>query len=538
MLPLLLALSPPALPVPADSLAVVQVRGFGRVRDRLDGLLTAVAPGFSADRLNDLFRPDGRDLFALDPTARGFVAVLPDGPGLSWAAYLPAGDFDRVCRAALTADERAGLRPGDGYRQTVGWAGPLCLLDRTADGFVIVTPSATVAKRLSGNPPVMAVGQLGTAADTFLDADVGVFVNLPAVARRYGGLLIGTRLTLPHLLASGAFGLPKMAPEQAAQVATVVAAVIQTVNDGTGLAVGLSVGPGGAEVRAAVGLRPGTKSARLLGDPPGLAGPLLDALPAGHTAYSAVALGAGLTAALRDAFPEFRPAAGPRLASWATAGAVAGPTLSVARKLAGEVPSLTRAAFHQNVPLVGRPVLAPAVETVGHLGFDRLTLEYDLPRATAMAADGPVRQAANVVMRTLVGERVSQWTSTDADRLVTATAADWPTARALVAGLLAGDRTPSDPLVTAVRNRLPADAAAVILVDAAAVTARSVGLVRAVAEVLPAVPGLEIPSVVAPPGRSPLAGVAVQTSPTTARLTVVLPADALRAAVATAAGLR
>ncbi len=548
MLTLALVLFADPLPVPADALAVVQVRGLGHVRRQLVGLATAVAPGKATEftaRLDDLLKPDGRELFALDVSRRSYFAILPAGTDVTWAVWLPTTDYARFRAEVLTADERAALQPGLGYDTTAFAGRPLYLLDHTATGFVVATPSEAVAKRLAGASRPLVIDAVGEASGVFLGSDLGLFVNLPAVQARYGGLLAGTRFALPTMLASGTFGLPKLDARQAGQIATVADGVIQSVADGSGFAVGVSVGPAGVTVDSALAVRPGTASAKVLAGERPHPMPLLDAMPGGQSAYAAGRFGAELAKRFRVAFPEVVGAEnGAAYAEhgWATAGADPGPVLEVCRPLdPNQWRAALRAAYEragpgtavQNVPLKERPALVrQAVEHRGR-AFDRLALTFDLPSATAAIADDGIRQAAHVTMKSLVGERSEQWLTADAAHGLRLTAADWPAACGLMDTFLGdGAKACDDAAVTAIRRRLPAEASAVVLLDAAAFTCKVGELARGAVEELPAFPGLELPAFVPHARRSPFLGMAVVTHPTGGRAILVLPAEAIKASAA------
>ena len=522
-LALALALAADPLPVPADALAVVQVRGLGHVRTQLAGLVAAVT-NQKADEF--AFQFDAllmADAWAVDPTRRGWLAVLPINGGVTWAAWLPTRRPDRF-RSALQA---TGSR--------------LHLLDRP--GYSVITPSEPAAKRLAADPKPFTLDGMGDAAELFLGSDLGLFVNLPEVQARYGGLLMGTRFALPGLLRSGAFGLPKLDARQSAQVAAVADGVIQAVVDGRGFAVGVNLGPSGVTVEAALGVRPDTVAAKVLaGERPSTL-PLLNAMPGGQSAYAAGRFGVELARRLRTTFPEAMPA--DPLATWAShgwasAGLAPAPVLEVCQP---ELPEhwlglvragYERAEFAQNLPLKEKSTwLRQAVACQGRV-FDRLRLTFDLPAATAAIADEGIRQAAHVTMKGLVGERSDQWLALDGNHGLRVSAADWPAARTLVDAFLAdGGKAGDDPLVKAIRDRLPAEASAVVLLDAARFTCLLGGLARGAVDELPAFPGLDLPEFVPPAGRSPFLGLALVTRPLGGRATLVLPADALRASLDT-----
>lgn len=556
MLPLaLLLLAPPAepLPVPADALAVAQVRGLDHLRQRLADLAVAVAPEKAAEfreQLADLFKPDGRDPFALGVTGRAFVAVLPTESGVTWAAHLPTRDYARFRETVLTPDERRAFRPGPTGCDATEFGGkPLFLIDRTAAGFVAVTPHEPSAKRLAADPKPLAVEAVGDTAGVFLGSDVGLWVNLPAVAARYGGVLAGTRLMLPRLLATGAFGLPKLDKRQADQVATVANGVLQAAADGSGFAVGLGVGPAGVTVRAAMTFRPGTRSAKVLAGerPRGL--DLLAELPGGQTAYAAGRFGTDLDRLFAVAFPEFETAtAGKPMAAlwagaaWAAAGDHPGPVLEVRQTSAARTQAflerfaartLGPAGFHRNVPLAGRPAVTTAAVEHRGLTFDHVALAYDLGAATAAIADEGVRQAAHATVEKLVGDWHQYWLAAGSDRGLKVSAADWPAARKLVEAYRGdGPKVADDPAVQAIRRRLPAEASAVVLLDAAAFTCKVGDIARGAVDALPAFPGLELPEFVRPAGRSAFFGLALVTKPGAVHAELVLPTDALKASLA------
>ena len=383
----------------------------------------------------------------------------------------------------------------------------------------------------------------------FLGSDVGLFVNLPAVQARYGGLLAGTRFALPRLLRSGAFGLPKFDARQAAQIAAVADGVIQ---DGGGRLRASRraecVGPAGVTVgrRSRRPAGHGCRRQVLAGERPHPLPLCSTPSPAASRPTRPGGSGVELAKRVRTAFPEAAPAddphgtympptAGRRPGSspgqfWRCAGrASPWAWLQAARTL-----YRARAAVAQNLPLVGPPTWVRGEVTHRGRVFDHLRLRFDLDAATAAIADDGVRQAAHTTMKSLAGEGSDQWLGTDGGHGLRVTAADWPAARTLVDAFLAdGAKAADDTLVQAIRTRLPAEASAVVVLDAARFACQVGGLARGAVDALPAFPGLELPEFVLPAGRSPFLGLAVVTRPTGGRVALVLPAEAIKASLAT-----
>jgi hypothetical protein len=195
--------------------------------------------------------------------------------------------------------------------------------------------------------------------------------------------------------------------------------------------------------------------------------------------------------------------------------------------------TLGPAGFHRDVPLAGRPEVVTAAVRHAGLVFDHVAIAYDLPAATAAIADEGIRQAAHATVERLVGVRHQHWTAAVSDRGLRVAANDWPAARRLLDAYLGdGPRALDDPAVRAVRRRLPAEASAVLLLDAAALTCQVGDVLRGAVDALPAFPGLELPVFARPPGRPAFLGLAVVTRPGAMEAELVLPTDALRASLA------
>lgn len=558
----------PTPPVPADALAVVQVHGVGRLKERLVALATAVVPD-KADELKKRIDEqieqllDGRDLSGLTPDGRAAVFVTgfeADGDTLPIGFLAPVTDYKRFRDTAFKADERRTFEKGPGGIDSIDVRDrPVYLIDRSPQGHVLLTPNKPLAERLAKKYDPLTADVLGETADVFSGSDVSAFVNLTRVNERYADQIKQFRQLLTGLFQPGGV-IPGLDARQLEQTKLVYDGLFQAVEDGKGVALGLSVGADGAAVRGAVAFGPDTPSGKILKDEkPDPLAKLAD-LPAGQAVYTATKFGAGVTDLSRRLAREFSPADDDdrskanidRLAGLVataqqngayTAGGLGVGTASLLVLDPTDPGALVDAqlkvyrtlgegASFQNVRLKGKPTVKEADQRYEGFTLHRATVPLDLEATAASIPDENLRRATVESMKRLVSETPTVWFGTDGKRYVQIGGKDWESARGLLTQFLAGERpVGKGEAFRAVRGRLPAAAAMVAVADAAPATSALGQYIKGMVDALPGLPGLEVPEF-RPAGDLPPAfvGLAVVFKPGSAAFTVVVPVEAMKAA--------
>lgn len=554
----------PSLPVPADSLVVLQINGVGRFKERVLKLIAAVAPDKAGEakkqveaQLNQLL--NGRDLAGLTPDGRAFAfltGVESEGGAMPYGFVAPAGDYQAFRDKLFTAEERRTFQKGQDGIDTLDVADkPVYLIDRSPQGYVHVTPNRPLAEWLRKKPDLLTTENLGDAAEVFVGSDVSVFVNFDRLNEVYPGITRQLRPIVAGFFRPGG-AVPGLDARQLEQAKAVIDGVFQMVEDGKGLALGLTVGPDGAGVRGAVTFKPDSTAGKLLADEKPTPLAKLTELPAGQAVYTASRFGPEVAALARQLNREFAAADGDdrcaanidRLAELMSGGAVTagsigvgGPSLTVlepadpAKLVEAQLKvyrTLGEGASYLNVRLKGRPGVKETDQQFQGFTLHRAALALDFEATAGGIPDENLRQATIESMKRLVSEKPTVWFGTDGKRYAQVGGKDWDAARKLLADHLAGNQpVGKDEAFKLTRGRLPAEATMIAVADAARAVSTFGKYARGVMDALPGFPGADLPEFNPPPDVPPTyVGVALVLKPASASFAIAVPVEAMKAA--------
>lgn len=552
------------LPVPADSLVVLQVNGTGRFKQKVLTLIDEVAPDRAAEvkrRVEAEFRDfvTGRDLTGLAPDGRAFAYLTSVEAGRGEMPYgfvAPAADYTAFRDKLFTADERRSFQKGQDGIDTLDVSDrPVYLIDRTPQGHVHVTPNRELAERLRKTFPPLTADILGGASDAFLGSDVSLFLNFDRLNELYPGLVKQLRPFVAGLFRPGGT-IPGLDVRQLDQAKAVIDGLFQVVEDGKGVALGLTVGPDGAGARGVVTFKPDSTAGKLLaGEAPT---PLakLGELPAGQALYTASRFGPEVMAIARKLNREFVAADGDdrsaanidRLAGLMAGGKVSaggigdgGPSVTVfeppdpAKLVEAQLKvyrSLGDGASYLNVRLKGRPSVQEGDQKFQGFTLHRAGLALDFEATAANVPDANLREATVQSMKRLVAEKPTVWFGTDGRRYVQVGGKDWDAARTLLADHLAGNNPVArDEAFNRTRGQLPAEATMIAVADSARAVSTFGRYAKGVMDALPGFPGADLPEFAPPPDAPPAyIGVALVLKPASAEFAVAVPVAAMKAA--------
>ena len=550
------------LPVAADAMAVVQLNGVDRTKGRVAKMLEGIDPPLAkkvGEQLDEVVKEalDGRDLKGIDPNGRVFVAVgdfgelAGDTPPVVVA--VPVKDYKTFKEKFLTEGERKGIAAaGGGIEQfDAEPAGKTMFAVDTKGGYVVLTPSKETAEKYADKLETLSAKKLGAVGESFLDADLAVFLNLERINQVYGEQIKQGKAFIALAMQQGGAGFD---PKQMQVARTLFDGLFQVVEDATGLVIAVEARPEGANLRFDAAFKPDTPTARTLAaEKPNPLKALAD-LPKGMKTYTASKWGKAFTDLQRSFGGEFAAPDGDeklaeRLVQWADLLASAeGETVTVsgpesasltvtAFKDAGKVTAaklklmkeLPGGSTYSNLVLKQQPTVKESAQKHGGLTLHAANIEVDYEASVKNVADATAKEAAVEAMKKLVPEKQTVFFGADGGKFVQVTAKDWAAAKALL-DTYADPKAKAggDPAFALTRKQLPAEAGFVTLVDTVETLNGMAESFGAMAGAIPA-PGLEVPKLPGKiKGETSYVGVAFTARPGNARFDLFVPAAAIK----------
>jgi hypothetical protein len=544
--------------IPPKALATVQVNGIQRVQDRLDKLLKNAAPD-RADQASKAVRDAinealaGRDTKVLRSDGRVLVAIsdiekLPEAATLTF--LFPVTSADEFRTKFLTEDERKSLKK-DGDLEIVQWEDrkePFYLVN-LKEYVAVTSDKATATQYTKGEIGGVAKQLSADTARTFLDADVGLLINVREVNARYGNQLKRFKSVADLFLKGDT--VQGMSKTQLEQLKGVIEAAFQVVEHGTAAVLAVEFRPEGLALHGLAQFADNTATADALKTYKPVPLAEIGTLPAGQMAYSASVLHGGdpRASALMDGFAveDTDPAAtetivglqkelagydrGLTLATGKLAGATLETIASmdaakiVAARL-GMIKALTKEGSFGGIPLKAKPGIAENAETVGGFTLHRAQFSFDFDKAVAELPEEQRVTARAAAERAAGGPETSLWIGTDGKTVLQLTARTWPEAKALAEAYLSGTaRLGQDESFAATRKQLPAEATMLVFLD----TAQTVHSLYGIFQGAAAVPGLPkaVPDAKAPAGKPAYIGIALVLRPGHGGFDVFVPVTAV-----------
>lgn len=549
------------IPVAANAMLVVQLNGVERTKGRVVKMLQGVDADTAKEagkQFDDLLKGllEGRDLAGLDGQGRAFVAVgllaevvSEDGP---IAFLLPVKDAKTFREKFLTEGEQKSFKKGKAGVDEVEFGAngsTLYLVDNGA-GYVIASLNKDTAEGYAGKYDKLTAKTLGTLADAFLNADVGVFVNVARVNEEYAGPIAQARAAVAQLFQLFGGQLDKSQIELAKSG---IDGLFQIVEDATGVVIAAEARPEGAAVRVEGAFTAGSETDKILSaeKPSPLKG--LADLPKGLSSYTGSRWGAGIGGIQRRLVSEFSSdddkaadainklvdlvaandgdtvsLSGPEFATL-SAVTFKDPAKAAEARLA-VFAALDEGAKYSNLVLKKKPKVTK--ESEKHAGFTlhSAAVEIDFEASVKATPDPDQREAAIEAMKKLMPEKQTVWFGTDGKRFVQVTGKDWATAKKLLDEFAtpkakAGD----DKAFTATRSQLPAEASYLMLTDAVQLISQLAEYAGGVAGAIPGAPGGgELPKFGKVKGDPAYIGVAVSATKQWVRLDLFIPVGAVK----------
>ncbi len=556
------------LPYPAKAPLVVHVNGFERVKDRLTKMLDALPPGESKlvkkeiesglvqllkDRKLDAVPKDGRMFVVL----HDFAKLVEGDPAVS--VLLPVTGYKEFKESLLTAEERKTLeKAGNGIESmkssATGDEHTLYLID--LKGFVALTPSKEIAEVYAGKYTSAQSAAMGAdLANSFLAADVAIFVNMDAINEMYGEQIRQFKGLIDLALgtAQNMGMIPGLGKKELEMAKTMIGGLFQGIEDSKGIVLAAEFRPEGLNFRAQVRFAEDTQSADIFKTevPSALAD--LTKLPKGLSTYGGSKFGKKFTDLGKKFAQEFSVAEDDekglaQLEKLLAEVAAAGPqgdysasnapesSIGVTAYKSAEKAATALVKIYENMPAGGKfssvvlkskPKVKNEAATVGDFKFAEVNLTFDFA-ATVEALPEAAREAAMGQYKRLMKEKTSIWLGTDGKVVVQLTAKDWDTAKKLLEDYLSGKGgVGSDAGFQLARKNLPPEASLLYLLETSQVVTMLAEQAKAVGQALPGGGFPQIGNVKPVKGDATYIGIALSLKPQTATVDLFVPGTAM-----------
>jgi hypothetical protein len=549
------------LPVPANSLVVVQLNGLDRSKARVQKFLEPIDAEWAKETvglIDDQWKQilNNRDLKGVDVNGRLFVSVgafTPDATGVPPVAIsIPVPDYKTFREKFLTDSERKSLDAGKNGVDEIEFEGngkPLFLVDNKA-GYVIATPNKDLAESFADKLVPLVAKSIGSVGESFLVADVSIYLNLVRVNELYAEQIQQGKQLFGLIAQQGGQNLDK---RQLDLMKTVFDGTFQVVEDSTGLVFALEARPEGGNLRVDLAVKADTPTAKVLASEKPTALALLNAQPKGMRAYTASKWGKAFTDLQRAFGGEFgAPDGDDKLAAaitdWNTILASAdgeslaftGANMSSLNAMVFKDPAkvsdarlkvmkkMTGGATYSNMILKQNPEVKEASQKHAGFSLSSANIEVDYQASVRHLQDETAKDTAIETMKKLVPEKQTIWFGHDATRYVQLSAKDWDSAKELLDSFATPKaKIGDDAAFTLTRKQLPDEAGFLSLIDTNGLLETLGEYMNNLGGAIPA-PGVELPKIGKVKGESAFVGLAFAARPLSARFDLFIPSGAIK----------
>jgi len=557
-------------PYSAKTPVVVSLNGYDKARDRLSKLAAIALPNEAPkltkkldDQLEKIF--EGRKLSAIRKDARLFLVVHDlanlfgeDHPPI--AALLPVTSYKEFRDSFLTRDELKTLdrgRDGVDAIKTVAFGDemPAFLVDLKDYAVVTLdkaTADAYAAKYTRGTAEQMGAEQ----AESFLKADLAVYVNMDAINDQFGDQIKGFKGLIDFGIQQAAQqgALPGFSPKQMDALKVLLKGAFQGIEDCRSILFTAEFRPDGLAVRLQARFVEDSPSAKLLSmeQPAALAD--LAKLPSGLGLYGGMRFGRTISELVRDisqglstteedvqgtklieGFTKDLLAAGHQ--GDVSAMSMPGTSLTLshykdpvkaARALTKSYKAIAAGGRVNSVLLKAAPRVSDEAETHGDFTFSAVVLKFDFAGTVANMPD-QVKDATLQSLKRTLSEETTMWIGTDKKVVIQIMAKNWDAAKELLDQYQGGKRSVgADAGFKLTRAQLPAMANYLIIAETGSAITMLTESIRSTGEALPGFP--HIPKLTAPKGEPTYVGLAVVLKGESASITAFAPTGALAVA--------
>jgi hypothetical protein len=557
-----------ALPYPTKVPLVLHINGFERVKDRLTKMLDSLPPNeakFTKKGVEDgiaMLLKD-RKLTAVPAEGRVFVVVhdfakLAEGdPAIS--ILVPVTSYKEFKGTVLTADERKSVeKAGNGIESVKSSAAgdehTLYMVELKE--YVALSPSKDIAEIYAGKYTPSQSGAMGAdLSNSFLAADVSLFVNMDAVNDLYGDNIRQFKMLIDFGFgqAQNMGMIPGFGKKQLELAKTVVGGMFQGIEDSKGIVLAAEFRPNGLNLRGQVRFADETQTADLL--KPETPTPLADVskFPKGFNTYGGSKFGKKIADLGKKFTQEFLApdddekgaevieklfaeiaAAGPQGEYSASSPPDQSITVTsyknpekAATAQVKLYEGLTAGGKFSTIVLKEKPKVTYKAATLRDFTFAEVRVAFDFA-ATVEAIPEPGREFALNQYKRVMKERTTYWIGTDGKSVVQLTAKDWDSARKLLEDYLDGKGTVgSDPGFHLTRKNLPVDASMLNLLETTQVVTMLVDQAKMVGQMIPGGGFPQIGNVKPLKGEATYIGMALTLKPQVATADLFVPGTAM-----------
>ncbi len=557
--------------LPDNSLVVLHMNGFGRVKERLGKMLAEAAPDKAQEitgALNSGLEAilGGRELKPLSGPGHLYVAItdfskITEGGGVVAVAPCDYADFKKK---VLTDEEQKTIKKDDDTgTESFELPGGIkaYLIDRK--GTVIATTESDLAKKYAkgengGLDKILSKEQL----DNFTSQDLSIFVNLKEINKRYGDDIKGFKKLIEPFIDGLAMGDAQgISKSQIASVKGLIDLVFQILEDGTSSIFAIDFRPEGLALKAVANFGADTPSNGYLKKVKPEAFAELEKLPSGHVMYSvqkldlrgtkaAALLGTfsqvsdpdekvtktleGLQKELNELDPGLSFSVSDALG---TRGIEIVTSKDADKFLATNVKMLkasTEKSQYGGTPIKAVPTIKADAEKLGGFKFTSVELQVDIEKAIADADDNTKGIMKKTLERTFGAEgKIKMWLGSDGKSFITANAKDWTEAKKLIEEFTSAQKPiGSDGAFTETRKQLSKDASIIAMFD----TARTIhgfytfgrDLFQGLGGAIPGLPAVALPELKAPEGKPTFVGLSLTFKPETAEINIFIPVSGFK----------
>jgi hypothetical protein len=554
-------------PYPAKAPIVVCLNGYEKARERLTALATAALPLEGpklVKRLDEGLENllEGRKLSAVRKDARLFLVINElgrlfedDQPPL--AVLIPVTNYKDFRTSFLTAEELKSIDRGregvDAIKTAAfGEECPAYLVD--LKDYVALTLDRMTADAFAGKFNRASAEQMGPGlAESFLKADLALYVNMDSVNDQFGDQIRGIKPLIDFGLQQAAQQgtLPGFSQKQMDALKSILRGALQGIEDCRAIVAAVEFRPDGLAARVQARFADDTDSAKLISRERPVAFAEIGKMPTGLALYGGVKFGRAISEAVRDISQDLATTAedaqGLRLIELhrkdlAAAGhqwdysATAAPGVAITisnyadpekavRALTKTYKAIAAGGRVNTVLVKSAPEVRDEAQTLGDFVFSEVRLKFDF---AATVADLPeqVREATLQSLKRNATEDTRMWIGTDKKLVVSITAKDWSAAKALLDQYLDGKRSVGAQAgYKLTRAQLPAEANYLLIAETGSALTALLNQLRDTAEFIPGFP--RIPEIKRIEGEPTYIGFAVTLKGDTASITIFIPTGAL-----------
>jgi hypothetical protein len=558
-----------AFPYTAKSPIVVCLNGYERARERFSKLVEAALPNEAPKlikRFDEVLEKvlHERKLTAVRKDARLFVALNDlggilenDQPPL--AVLVPVTSYKEFRQTFLTVEELKSIDQGKDGVDTIKTAAfgeemPAYLVD--LKDYVAVTTDKATAGVYAGKYARASADQLGPElAESFLKADVGIYVNMDAVNEQFGDQIRGIKGLIDFGIQQAAQQgtLPGFSAKQMDALKTLLKGAFQAAEDCRAVVFAAEFRPDGLALRLQARFADDSASAKLISLEKPTALAEIGQLPNGLGVYGGVRFGRTISELLRDIGQDLSTTAedvqGARLIEGhrkdlhasghqGDISATMAPGVSITvsnysdpakavRALTKTYKAVAAGGRVNSVILKAAPRVNDEAEKLGSFTFAEVQLRYDFDATVADLPD-PVKEATLQSLTRSLTPETRMWIGTDGKVVLSVTAKEWKDAKDLLERYRDAKRSVgADAAFKLTRSQLPAEANVVVIAETGSAIHTMMDSLRATGEALPGFP--RIPALKPAKGEPTYVGMAVVLRGETASVTAFVPTSALAA---------